>query len=163
MHPDAVTVFIGPCLAKKKEAKEPDICDAIDVVLTFQETAMLFEAMGIAPQQMEEDASEHSSGVGRIYARTGGVSEAVVRTVEQLHPGRKIAVRPMQADGGKACKQMIEAIREGKTEANFLREWDASEAVSEDRGRCCRARRAVPMWIITEKRHCIRHLWRIPM
>ena len=42
MHPDAVTVFIGPCLAKKKEAKEPDICDAIDVVLTFQETAMLF-------------------------------------------------------------------------------------------------------------------------
>ena len=26
MHPDAVTVFIGPCLAKKKEAKEPDIC-----------------------------------------------------------------------------------------------------------------------------------------
>lgn len=62
MHPDAVTVFIGPCLAKKKEAKEPDICDAIDVVLTFQETAMLFEAMGIAPQQMEEDASEHSSG-----------------------------------------------------------------------------------------------------
>ena len=88
MHPDAVTVFIGPCLAKKKEAKEPDICDAIDVVLTFQETAMLFEAMGIAPQQMEEDASEHSSGAGRIYARTGGVSEAVVRTVEQLHPGK---------------------------------------------------------------------------
>lgn len=120
MHPDAVTVFIGPCLAKKKEAKEPDICDAIDVVLTFQETAMLFEAMGIAPQQMEEDASEHSSGAGRIYARTGGVSEAVVRTVEQLHPGRKIAVRPMQADGGKACKQMIEAIQAGKTEANFF-------------------------------------------
>ena len=43
-----------------------------------------------------------------------------MRTVEQLHPGRKIAVRPMQADGGKACKQMIEAIREGKTEANFF-------------------------------------------
>lgn len=35
-------------------------------------------------------------------------------------PGRKIAVRPMQADGGKACKQMIEAIQEGKTEANFF-------------------------------------------
>ena len=162
MHPDAVTVFIGPCLAKKKEAKEPDICDAIDVVLTFQETAMLFEAMGIAPQQMEEDASEHSSGAGRIYARTGGVSEAVVRTVEQLHPGRKIAVRPMQADGGKACKQMIEAIQAGNTEANFFEGMGASEAVSEDRGRCCRAKRAVPTWIITEKRHCIRHLWRTP-
>ena len=88
-----------PCQEKRRQ-KEPDICDAIDVVLTFQETAMLFEAMGIAPQQMEEDASEHSSGAGRIYARTGGVSEAVVRTVEQLHPGRKIAVRP--------CRRMAE-------------------------------------------------------
>ena len=37
IHPDAVTIFAGPCLAKKKEAKEPDIADAVDYVLTFQE------------------------------------------------------------------------------------------------------------------------------
>lgn len=81
---------------------------------------MLFEAMGIAPQQMEEDASEHSSGAGRIYARTGRRQRGGRADGRTTPPGRKIAVRPMQADGGKACKQMIEAIQEGKTEANFF-------------------------------------------
>ena len=36
IHPGAVTVFIGPCVAKKAEAREPDIKDAIDYVLTFR-------------------------------------------------------------------------------------------------------------------------------
>ena len=56
---------------------------------------------------------------GRIYARTGGVSEAVKRTVEQLHPGREIMVRPAQADGVAACKKMIEDIKNGEGTANF--------------------------------------------
>ena len=33
LYPDAVTVFIGPCLAKKSEAREKDVADAIDYVL----------------------------------------------------------------------------------------------------------------------------------
>ena len=44
IHPDAVTIFAGPCLAKKKEAKEPDIADAVDYVLTFQEMQDIFDA-----------------------------------------------------------------------------------------------------------------------
>lgn len=119
LHPQAVTVFIGPCLAKKKEAKEPDIADAVDYVLTFQETAEFFALTGAHPGEMEEDEKEHSSAAGRIYARTGGVSEAVRRTVEQLHPGREIMVRPKQADGVAACRKMIEEIKSGASEANF--------------------------------------------
>lgn len=119
LHPEAVTVFVGPCLAKKKEAKEPDIADAVDYVLTFQETKELFELTGTRPGELLEDEKEHSSMAGRIYARTGGVSEAVRRTVEQLHPGREIMVRPKQADGVAACKKMIEEIRSGETTANF--------------------------------------------
>lgn len=119
LHPKAVTVFIGPCLAKKKEAKEEDIADAVDYVLTFQETAEFFAITGTHPEAMEEDEKEHSSSAGRIYARTGGVSEAVRRTVEQLHPGREIMVRAKQADGVAACKKMIEEIRAGDEAANF--------------------------------------------
>ena len=119
MHPDAITVFVGPCLAKKKEAKEPDIADAVDYVLTFQETKELFEATGVKPEEFAEDEKEHSSMAGRIYARTGGVSEAVRKTVAQLNPERKIMVRPKQADGVKACKQMIEEIKNGESTANF--------------------------------------------
>lgn len=119
IHPDAITVFIGPCLAKKKEAKEPDIADAVDYVLTFQETKELFEATGVKPEEFAEDEKEHSSMAGRIYARTGGVSEAVRKTVAQINPERKIMVRPKQADGVKACKQMIEEIKSGEASANF--------------------------------------------
>lgn len=120
IHPGAVTVFLGPCLAKKREAKEPDIADAVDYVLTFQEMEALLHAMQIDMAELEEDEKEHSSMAGRIYARTGGVSEAVKKTVEQLHPGREIMVQPKQADGVKACKQMIENIKNGQTDANFF-------------------------------------------
>lgn len=119
LHPDAVTVFIGPCLAKKKEAKEPDIADAVDYVLTFQETKDLFEVTDIRPEKLGEDEKEHSSMAGRIYARTGGVSEAVKKTVEQLNPDREIFVRARQADGVKACRQMIDEIAGGRRTANF--------------------------------------------
>lgn len=119
IHPGAVTVFLGPCIAKKKEAKEPDIADAVDYVLTFREMKELLNAVEIKPEDMPEDEKEHSSMAGRIYARTGGVSEAVQRTVAQLHPDRAIKVKPKQADGVAACKKMIEEIKSGKHVANF--------------------------------------------
>ncbi len=120
LHPGAVTVFVGPCMAKKKEAREPDIADAVDYVLTFQEVQDMFEAADIHPGQLGEDEKEHSSRAGRIYARTGGVSEAVKETVKQLNPDRKIAVRAEQADGVPACREMIERLKRGETDANFF-------------------------------------------
>lgn len=120
LHPDAVTVFIGPCLAKKKEAKEPDVAGAVDYVLTFQEMQQIFEAAQIRPEACPESEKDHSSRAGRIYARTGGVSEAVQETVKQLCPDREIQVKAEQADGARACKEMIERIRNGETDANFF-------------------------------------------
>lgn len=120
LHPDAITIFIGPCLAKKVEAKEEDIKDAIDFVLTFQEVKDIFDALDIDPAKMEESEKDHSSRAGRIYARAGGVSEAVSKTVERLNPDRKITVRTQRADGVPACKEMINQLKEGKTNANFF-------------------------------------------
>ena len=120
IHPDAVTVFIGPCIAKKKEAREPDIADAVDYVLTFQEVQDIFDAAGIQPEELADNDREHSSRAGRIYAHTGGVSEAVRSTVEKLSPGRDVPVRAQQADGVPACKAMIEQIQKGETDANFF-------------------------------------------
>lgn len=120
LHPDSVTVFIGPCMAKKKEAREEDIADAVDYVLTFQEVQDMFEAADIHPEQLGEDDKEHSSKAGRIYAMTGGVSEAVKLTVKQLRPERSIEVRAEQADGVPACREMIERLKKGETKANFF-------------------------------------------
>ncbi len=120
LEPNSVTIFIGPCIAKKAEAREADIADAVDFVLTFQEVQDIFDAAGIDPAELEEDSRDHSSKAGRIYARTGGVSEAVQSTVERLNPHRKISVKAMQADGMPACKEMLNALKEGRIDANFL-------------------------------------------
>lgn len=120
LHPGAVTVFIGPCLAKKSEARDKDIADAVDYVLTFQEMQDIFDAMGIDPAQCEQSDKDHSSRAGRIYARAGGVSEAVSATLNQLNPSRSITIKTRQADGVKACKEMINDIMQGKLDGNFF-------------------------------------------
>ena len=120
LYPQAKTVFIGPCVAKKGEAKEPDLAGDVDFVLTFQEVRDIFDFADIHPEQLPEDDRDHSSKAGRIYARAGGVSEAISQTVKRLRPDRKIAVRAQRADGVPACKQMISDLLEGKTDANFF-------------------------------------------
>jgi len=119
LHPDALTVFIGPCLAKKAEAREADLASAVDYVLTFKEVQSIFDVLGIVPADLEESEKDHSSRAGRIYARAGGVSEAVEKTVAKLNPDRKIAVRTKRADGVPACKAMVNALLTGKSDANF--------------------------------------------
>lgn len=120
LHPEAKTIFIGPCLAKKAEAREPDIMDAVDYVLTFEEVAELFQLMDIHPETFEEDQRDHSSRAGRIYARTSGVSEAVQLTLDRLRPGREIPLKAMQADGVANCRNLLKDVAEGKVHANFI-------------------------------------------
>ena len=120
LYPDAVTVFIGPCLAKKAEAREPDVSASTDFVLTFQEVQDIFDFAQINPAEFPEDERDHSSRAGRIYARTGGVSEAVQSTVKRLNPDRKITVNACQADGVPACKAMLNDVMAGNITANFI-------------------------------------------
>ena len=120
IHSDCTTVFVGPCLAKKTEAREKDLKGAVDFVLTFSEVKEIFDAAGIVPDELEDDDREHSSCAGRIYARTGGVSEAVKRTVERISPEKKIKLKARQANGVKECKALLNDISEGIITANFL-------------------------------------------
>ena len=120
IHPEAKTVFIGPCLAKKAEAKEADISDAVDYVLTFTEIQELFQMAQIDPAALPEDESDHSSRAGRIYARTTGVSEAVETTLARLRPDKKVKIHAQQADGIIACKELLKEIADGKIQANFV-------------------------------------------
>ena len=120
LYPKAKTVFIGPCLAKKAEAREADIADAVDYVLTFKEIADVFKLANIKPAECEEDMRDHSSTAGRIYARSGGVSSAVQSTLERLVPGRGIPLKAMQADGVPACKALLKDVQEGIVSANFI-------------------------------------------
>ncbi|QTL99024.1 iron hydrogenase [Iocasia frigidifontis] len=120
IFPDAVTVFIGPCVAKKAEAKVPELKGAIDYVLTFDELKEIFQALTIDLTTLEEDNKEQSSYGGRVYARTGGVSEAVKITVERINPDRRLKFKARQADGVKDCKKLLDDIINGNIEANFI-------------------------------------------
>jgi iron only hydrogenase large subunit-like protein len=120
MTPSAITVFIGPCIAKKAEAREADIAGAVDFVLTFEEIRDIFDAFHIDPAGLPEDGKEHSSRGGRIYGHTGGVSEAVDHTVRRLNPNRPMYVSAEQADGTKDCRALLERLRGHEVSANYL-------------------------------------------
>ncbi|WP_313885504.1 [Fe-Fe] hydrogenase large subunit C-terminal domain-containing protein [Desulfallas sp. Bu1-1] len=97
----------------------------MDAVLTFREVEQIFEAVGISPAELEEDPSEHSSTAGRIYARTGGVSEAIANTLERLRPGRAVKIRAVQADGVQDCRKLLKEVLKGKIDAATGDAWAA--------------------------------------
>lgn len=120
LYPGAVTVFVGPCVAKKAEARDRDIADAVDYVLTFAELRDILDAAAIQPAALEEDNREHSSRAGRRYAVTSGVSDAVKSTLVKLKPDREIPLRAEHADGVRACRDMLKRILDGTVQANFI-------------------------------------------
>ncbi len=118
LHPGCKTIFVGPCMAKKAEAREPELASAIDCVLTFQELQDIFEALSVKWEESESDEHEHSAAAGRMYARTGGVSRAVRECVDSID--NDFRVEPVCACGVPECKEMLESILEGKTTGNFF-------------------------------------------
>ena len=75
-YPDCKTVFIGPCIAKRKEA---EYSENVDYVMTFEELGSILTGMEInleqvAPFQIDKEAYLTSHG----YGSTGGVTKAVV-------------------------------------------------------------------------------------
>lgn len=84
LNSKAVTVFMSPCLAKRAESKELDVAGAIDHVLTFSELKDLFSFSEINVEEYQEEEKEHASFAGRIYAKAGGVSDAVAKTYERI-------------------------------------------------------------------------------
>jgi len=120
LYPGAKTVFIGPCIAKKSEAREKDIADAVDYVLTFQEMNDILIAANIKTEDFPEDVRDHSSFAGRIYARSEGVSLAVQTAVDKINPNRTLPLKSYCADGIKDCKDLLDQISQGQIKGNFI-------------------------------------------
>lgn len=121
LYPNAKVVFISPCTAKKAEAKDPRVEDAIDFVLTFNEMKEIFQALKINLSELPEDDRDQASFAGRIYARTGGVSLAVKTVVNRIAPDRLINLKAKQVHGVKACKAILEKLKNKEPiGANFI-------------------------------------------
>jgi len=116
---NAKVVFIGPCVAKKTEAKLPELKDAVDCVLTFEELAAIFEAYKLEPGKIQvEIPVNDASHDGRIYAHTGGVSTAIAASIKRLNPNLEVKIR--HGNVIKECKRILDAIEQGELEANFV-------------------------------------------
>lgn len=95
--PDAVTVFIGPCVAKKSEVHDQKIEGNADYVLTFSEIRAIMKAKGV---QLEADDTSYQEGsvFGKRFANSGGVTAAVIESMKEK--GEDVDCKVCKANGG---------------------------------------------------------------
>ncbi len=117
--PACKTVFIGPCTAKKMEFRRPEVAPYIDSVITFEELQALFDSRDIDITSMEENVMDNASYYGRIFARCGGLSDAVREGLKEQ--GREdFEVRSASCDGIEECRIALLKLSRGLQNANFI-------------------------------------------
>ena len=100
-RPDAKVVFIGPCIAKKREAHESGV---VDGVLTFEDLAVMFEDKGIVLSEIAHIPSKASGGVNR--AKYYPISRGIIKSFENYIDGYEFVA----VDGAEKCKEVLENI-----------------------------------------------------
>jgi len=118
MDPDCVTVFIGPCIAKKGETLNEFIADRPDYALTYGEIVAMLDSRGVEIVPVEEDYQE-ASLFGKRFAASGGVAGAVMEAMEEMGENTE-GIRLMTCAGGEECKKAMMLLKAGKLEADFV-------------------------------------------
>lgn len=111
-------VFIGPCTAKKAEVKKDKISPYVDAAMTFEELQALIDSKDIDITALPEDVLDNASYFGRIFARSGGLSDAVAQGLKEQ--GISFDLKPCACDGIEACKIALLQKSKGKLDANFI-------------------------------------------
>ena len=118
---EMVVVSIMPCTAKKFECQRPEMNSSgvqdVDYVLTTRELGRMMRQAGIDLAQINDEPMDSLMGIGSgaadIFANTGGVMEAALRTVYELVTGRELPmenlhVKPVEGlEGVKEASLMI--------------------------------------------------------
>ena len=115
---NAKVVFIGPCTAKKAEAQLESVKPYVDCVLTFEELQALFDSKDIDITTLGEDVLDNASYYGRIFARSGGLSDAVAQAVKEQNI--EFDLKPAVCDGIEACKLALLKKSKNVLDANFI-------------------------------------------
>ncbi len=105
VDPGCKIVFIGPCTAKKAEVKYR-IPEYVDCALTFEELQALFDSRNLDITSMEEDVLDNASYYGRIFARSGGVADAVAQAIKE-HGITDFEYKPLAANGIEECRMAL--------------------------------------------------------
>ena len=105
--PDAKTVFIGPCVAKKDEAEH--YAGIVDAVLTFEELSNMLSEAGI---ELEHEMDSDSESRARFFPTVGGILKTMTKDI----PGYTY----MAIDGTENCIAALRDIESGKIHKCFI-------------------------------------------
>ena len=105
--PNAKTIFIGPCVAKKDEAEHYE--GIVDAVLTFEELTEWFKAENI---ELEKEMDNDICSRARYFPTTGGI----LKTMAQDIPGYTY----LALDGVENCIAALKDIIDGKIHKCFI-------------------------------------------
>ena len=112
-------VFIGPCTAKKAEAQTEKVRNYVDVVMTFEELQALFDSKDIDITTLGETALDNASFFGRIFARSGGLSDAVAQAMKE-HGETDFELKACVCNGIEECSLALLKKKKGVLDANFI-------------------------------------------
>ena len=106
-HPEAKTVFIGPCVAKKDEAQHYE--GIVDAVLTYEELTEWLSAEGI---ELKKEMDSNRESRARFFPTTGGI----LKTMKLTQPDYDY----MAIDGVENCIAALKDIEQGNIHHAFI-------------------------------------------
>lgn len=113
------TVFIGPCTAKKAEVQKDGVKEYVDAAMTFEELQALFDSRDIDIMTLPEGVLDNASYFGRIFARCGGLADAVAEGLRE-HGDDGFELKACSCDGIEACRTALLKKSKGVLDANFI-------------------------------------------
>ncbi len=115
----AKVVFIGPCTAKKAEVQLDKVKPYVDAAMTFEELQALYDSKDIDITTLSEDVLDNASYFGRIFARSGGLSDAVKQGLAE-HGITDFELKAVPCDGIEACRTALLKKSKNVLDGNFI-------------------------------------------
>lgn len=115
--PKVITVFIGPCIAKKSESIDLNIKDNADYALTYGEIRAVLRAKGVELQP-EANSGQEASVFGKRFANGGGVTAAVLECMKEQNEDAEIKVA--KCNGAVECKKALLLLKLGRLPEDFV-------------------------------------------
>lgn len=113
-----VTVFIGPCIAKKSEANDESVPDNADYVITYGELRAMMRSKDIEFEPID-DPYQEASIWGKKFAGSGGVAEAVIECMKERDETIS-DISLLKCAGGDECKKALTLLRVGRLQEDFI-------------------------------------------
>lgn len=113
---DVKVVFVGPCIAKKKESMDPRSAGSIDAVLNFNDIKKWLAEEHIEIEACEDKPFRHlNTEINRLYPVTSGVIISVLSS-----GGRQNSYRKFPVHGTENCIDLCESLKAGEISGSFI-------------------------------------------